>query len=43
MNPVWVDEQGNVQEMNEHAEDNENAHTVSEQDSEGCERASTAN
>ena len=31
MNPVWVDEQGNEQEMNEHAEDNENAHTVGEQ------------
>ena len=27
MNPVWVDEQ----EMNEHLEDNENAHTVGEQ------------
>ena len=31
VNPVWVDEQGNEKEMNEHGVDNENAHTVGEQ------------
>ena len=31
VNPVWVDEQGNENEMNEHGVDNENAHTVGEQ------------
>ena len=31
MNPVWVDEQGNEKEMNEHGVHNENAHTVGEQ------------
>ena len=31
VNPVWADEQGNEQEMNEHGVDNENAHTVGEQ------------
>ena len=31
VNPVWVDEQGNEKEMNEHEGDNENAHAVGEQ------------
>ena len=31
VNPVWVDEQGNEKEMNEHGVDDENRHTVREQ------------